>query len=462
MSKIIKSVAFILVLTLAFSIFVGCAKEPVDNASSAVAQGEEVSSNDNTSTESKKPSTTSKNPSANDKTESVTSKTNSVGISPEDWIVDEDDEQWEPTYTSTSSSLGIKQYKNPKNLGLIAYHCSIFWCNSAGGHLTGEDKLWNTPYEAKVKEFTKVVEANYFNQYFLSTSGNTGNMTDLLKEGKLIAEQGGSFWIGVEYNPKKETLRQYEHKLRTILETLEKAGLRDLVNGVHWDEPYWNNATPKDLQDQMKVNYTVFGLRNFPVFGLAEFSDAVPDHNKNGDPMPWVSPEYSKYITDAGFDYYSVDVRDGASNGGGGAYREHSAYLGETVNSGKELYLAYTKRLKKMIGHPFSLWYFPNAYGTKTWDSPEADEDYCIAHLEFFAEELLKEEYPGGLALYTYHTHTQSHGKVGLQERIPLREDLRGYAYYPHQEKWEKYFKLVKEYRKKFDSVKYKYVKLDV
>ncbi len=458
--------ALLLTCILGFSILAGCSKTPVNNGSSNITASEDDTQSQTTSEESKtqsntskKTSATNKNSSTNSKTESTESKTNSVGISDEDWILDEDDEQ-ETSGTSSTQSSGIKQYKNPKNLGLIAYHCSSFWCNSAGAELA--DKVFGTPADARLKEFKQVVEAKYFNQYFLSLSKPTGNMDQLLVEAEIIAKAGGSFWIAISYDPSTETLRQYEQKLREVLEELEKHGYRDLVNGVHWDEPYYNNYSLQDLQDQMKVNYTVFGLRNFPVFGLAEFSDATPNTNKNGDPMPWVSPEYSKYITDAGFDYYSVDVRDGASNGNGGAYRQHSEYLGETVKTGKELYLGYTKRLKNLIGHPFSLWYFPSAFGTKTWDSPAADEDYSIAHLEFFAEELLKEEYPGGLALYTYHTHTQSHGYVGLQERIPLTNPDGSYAYYPKQEKWTRYFDMVQKYRIKFDAIRYKYVKIDV
>lgn len=362
--------------------------------------------------------------------------------------------QWQIETTSTffrdtedakvsaqTPSADIKHYKNPKNLGLVAYHCSLRWCDTYG-----------TDDASRLREFTEIVEGKYFNQYFL---GN--NISDILIEAELIAKAGGSFWLGVGYDPKTETLKQYEEKLRTLLDAIEKAGYRDLVNGIHWDEPYWNCNDPKDLQDQMKVNYTVFGLRNFPVFGLAEFSDATPDVTQNGDPMPWVSPEYSKYITDAGYDYYSVDVRPGASNGNGGAYRQHSEYLGETVTTGQELYNGYTKRLKKLIGHNFNLWHFPCAYGTKTWDGV-ADEDFCVAAFEFFAKDVLDEDYAGGLAVYTYYTHTTTHGYIGLKERIPIKDEFGNYTHFPESEKWPNYFKLLQEYCQKFNSIKPKFV----
>lgn len=285
-------------------------------------------------------------------------------------------------------------------------------------------------------------------------------MDNVITEAKLIAKAGGSFWLFVGYNPKKETLKQYEEKLRGILDMLEQAGCRDILNGIHWDEPYYNNYTPKDLQDQMRINYSVFGLRNFVVYGLPEFSEVNPRENKNGDPMPQISAEYSKYITDAAFDYYTIDVREGKSNGG--AYDFYSRTLGVTINSGKDVYIAYKNKLKKDIGHKVSLWHFSCAYAMPTWASGTADEDYCVANLQFLAEDVLNDEYGGGIALYTYYTHNQSHGRTALQERIPIKDKNGNYTRFPNKEKWERYFKLVRVYRDIFSSVKHTRIKLSV
>ncbi len=456
-----SSLALILAFILAFSVFVGCSKTPADNGSSTITTSEDATESETSSTESKNSSTESKNSSTTGKNSSNESKTASAGISPEDWAGDEDNGNTEETKTSSTTSSGIKQYKNPKNLGLVAYHCSVFWCNSAGAELP--DKIWDTPYEDRLEEFRRVVEAKYFNQYFLTADNGDDNawlndMDIVVEEAKIIAENGGSFWLYVNYNPQEETLKQYEEKLRGILNTLEKVGCRELVNGIHWDEPYYNNYSLKDLQDQMRINYTVFGLRNFPVFGLSEFSEVSPRTNKKGDPMPQVTPEYSKYITDAGFDYYSVDVRDGANNGG--AYNYYTNLLGTAINSGKGVYWAYEDKLELDIGHNFNLWHFPCAYAMPTWAGTTADEDYCIAHLEFMAEDILNENYGGGIALYTYHTHTQSHKRVALQERIPLKDKNGNYLYYKNQEKWEDYFKVVKKYYDIFTAKKVKYINL--
>lgn len=430
------SLALMLAFVVAFCVFTGCSSKPDAPVSSTITVSE-------TANQEKPSSTTSK-------TASTESKTTSVSTG----------SKTESKLQSTVSS-SVKHYKNPKNLGLVAYHCSVFWCNSAGAEL--EDKIWDTPYEDRLEEFRRVVEAKYFNQYFLTAVNNDDNvwlndMNIVVEEAKIIAENGGSFWLYVHYNPQEETLKQYEEKLRGILTTLEKAGVRDLVNGIHWDEPYYNNYSLKDLQDQMKVNYTVFGLRNFPVFGLSEFSEVAPRTNKKGEPMPQLCPEYSKYITDAGFDYYSVDVRDGANNGG--AYGHYTNLLGTPISSGKGVYYAYEDKLELDIGHDFNLWHFPCAYAMPTWAGTTADEDYCIAHLEFMAEDILNENYGGGIALYTYHTHTQSHKRTALQERIPLKDKDGNYLYYPNQAKWEKYFKVVKKYYDIFNSKKVKNINL--
>lgn len=210
-------IALILTLIMAFCVFTGCSKTPSDNVSSAIA-GENDNRSENASTESKNSSTTGKNSSTTSKNSSNESKTASAGISPEDWLGNEDNDIPEETKTSSTTSSGIKQYQNPKNLGLVAYHCSVFWCNSAGGHLTGADKLWDTPYDDRLKEFTRVVEAKYFNQYFLTADNGDDNkwlndMNIVIEEAKIIAKNGGSFWLYVNYNPKKETLKQYEEKL---------------------------------------------------------------------------------------------------------------------------------------------------------------------------------------------------------------------------------------------------------
>jgi len=411
MNKVFKIIAGILVLILSLLSVVGCSKKPIENASSGIAQTTE-------------------------------SKTESADV---------DDENL-PELSSTADS-GVKRYKNPKNLGLVAYHLSIYWCDSYG-----------TDYESKLKEFTEVVEAGYFNQYFLhaTNADNDGlnDMGNVLTEAKIIAKNGGSFWLYVDYDSKKETLKQYEEKLGAILDALDAIGCRDLVNGVHWDEPYYNNYSLKDLQDQMKINYTVFGLRNFPVFAIPAFSEVEPRTNKNGEPYPQITPEYSKYITDAGYDYYSVDVRDGASNGG--AYSFYTEVLGVPITSGRDVYYAYEDKLKLSIGHDFNLWHFPCAYAMPTWAGGVAEETFCTAHLEFMAKDILNEKYSGGIALYTYHTHTHSHGRTALQERIPIKDKDGNYTHFPRQVKWENYFKLVKEYNKQFSSFKPDFVKLDV
>lgn len=425
MSKNIKGVALILTLVLTFSFFLGCSKRPLNNPSSSITQSEDTKTSSVVSTESKKESSESK-------TSSVVSKTSSKNTSSKNF-----------QRTSSTTSSSVKVYKNPKNIGLAAYHLSLQWCDSYG-----------IGYEDQVREFTEVVEAKYFNQYFLSTMDWERTLTEV----QIIAKNGGTFWLYMGFNSNYETEEKYKNLVQWVLDDLEAIGCRDLLNGFHWDEPYYNNYTLEDFYTQTKINYTVFGLRNFPVFGLSEFSDIYPQTSKNGNPMPHVTPEYSQYITDAGFDYYTVDVRDDAYNGG--AYGYFSNMLGTAINSGKEVYYAWEDKLKRDIGHDINLWHFPCAYAMPTWASGTADEDFCIAHLDFMAKDVLNEPYPGGIALYTYHTHYQSHGRIALQERIPIKDENGNYTHFPEKEKWERYFKLVKRYYDIFGSHRPDYVAL--
>jgi len=425
MRKNIKISTFALVVVLAFCTFVGCNKQPLYSPSSSLTQSE-ISSQKETSSVSSKPTSTSS------KTASTESKTVSVNLG-------------RPVSSKTSSTVSssVKVYKNPKNIGLAAYHLSLKWCDSYG-----------VGTESQVKEFTEVVEAKYFNQYFLSTLDWEKTLTEV----QIIAKNGGTFWLYMGFNSNYETEEKYKNLVQWVLDDLEKIGCRDLLNGFHWDEPYYNNYTLEDLHTQMKINYTVFGLRNFPVFGLSELSNIEPQTSKNGNPMPHVTPEYSKYITDAGFDYYTVDVRENAANGG--AYGYFSSMLSTPISSGKEVYYAWEDKLKRDIGHDINLWHFPCAYAMPTWAGGVAEETFCMAHLEFMAEDILNEPYPGGVALYTYHTHTQSHGRTALQERIPLKDKNGNYTHFPQQVKWESYFEMVKKYYNIFSSTKTTLVKL--
>ena len=138
MRKAFAAVSLILVCVFCFTFFAGCADVPEVNGSSNVASGEEVQgggeaiqsenrgdgeSNDAASKDSssKRHTTVSRPASSDNKTSSFAGfvDTNSYG----DGSEDEDE-------GTTSYSSGIKQYKNPRNLGLFACHLSLFWCNS--------------------------------------------------------------------------------------------------------------------------------------------------------------------------------------------------------------------------------------------------------------------------------------------------------------------------------------------
>ena len=106
-----------------------------------------------------------------------------------------------------------------------------------------------------------------------------------------------------------------------------------------------------------------------------------------------------------------------------------------------------------------NIWYFPTTFEWNTLNGKKADEEFCMAHLEFMAANLLKEKYQGGLALYTYYRHS-THKTVAFAQHCDIKNEKGEWARYPEFAKWTKYCDLLRKTRAKFDSVKAKAVDL--
>ena len=344
---------------------------------------------------------------------------------------------------SVSVSSSLKVYKNPNTPGLGCFHFN-----------TGTCEAYGTDTESKFREFTQVVEAGYFNTYLL------GAGTNLIRAAKIVAENGGTIWLSAgRFDSKSSTIEVWGENQKYYLDLLKKEGLYDLVNGYYWDEPIWHGQTNDDFLTQSEYIYKNFGLRNFPVFACGEFSgsEGNPSIGVEADQMRKLAPYACKYITDAAYDSYSVDVRDGAPNAN--KYAEWTnAVGGKPITDGKSYYVQYKNHLKELINHPVNYWYYPTAYKTYLWGGLKglqyADEDFCIAHVEFMAEDVLKEEYAGGLILYTYYDY---HGKyTGFASHCDVKDKDGNYLIYPDAEKWPNYCNTLRETTKKFNTVKVK------
>lgn len=338
---------------------------------------------------------------------------------------------------SATVSTTIKQYKNPDSVQLGCYHLSLRWCDTYGEDL-----------DSRIREFTEIVEQKYFNTYLLDAT----NSEYLLLEVPIIAESGATFWLFFgNYNSTNETIEAYTERVRLVIDTLKAKGFGDLINGVMWDEPIWNGQTNEDFLKQSEVHYKVFGLRNNPVLAMGEFSDS--HGNADGsDNSKKISRAACKYITDIGYDSYSIDVRDGVVFPQD-KLNQWSGAIGKPVTDGKSYYVAHKEYLKEYVGHDVNWWYFPCAYAYPTVQGGVADEAFCMAHLNFMVEDLLKDEFPGGVVVYTYYTHS-THKRTGLNQYIPFKDEFGNYTHYPETEKWHDYFKLLQDTCEKLNSKK--------
>jgi len=332
---------------------------------------------------------------------------------------------------------------------------SMYWCDSYG-----------TSFEDREREFRENVEAGYFNTYFLNV--NDLGKGYLLKEIEIIAKHGYTFWLAMDkFNSSSEiytfdeALEYHRSQLEMIINAITKMGYRDNLMGMIWDEPIWNGQTNKDFLAESEMFYKKFGLRTFPVFATGEFSGIEGNLETPSEMMGKVAPEALKYVTDVAFDSYGVDVRleDKYVNGAqAGRYSAWADELGVEVKNGRDYYIGYKQLLKKRVGHDVNIWYFPTAYNWPINNGGEADEEFCIAHLKFMAEDLMKEKYQGGIALYTYYAHQDN--RISFAQRCDIKDKRGKYTRYPEHEKWEKYCKVLRETKIKFDSTKAKTVNL--
>lgn len=351
---------------------------------------------------------------------------------------------------SVSKSETIKQYKNPGTYMIGCYQLRMGTLDAYGADI-----------KSRAKEFEDTVKQGYFNTFLLSYDPTT-----LVYELPIIAENGGTYWLGIgrlntgdndTAAQKEEKYKAYEQKVQEAVNYVKKLGYYELLNGFYYDEPIWTGQKNEDFLKQTEINYKKFGLRNFPVFATGEFSDEegnAPNLGVEADQMKKVLPESCKYLTDVAFDSYNIDVRPEAK------YTEATFERWETktgnlheCTTGMDYYIAYKKRLLNYIGHPANFYYYPCAYGTKNVQgglTGLADEGHCTAHAEYMAADLLNDKSGGGIIMYTF----PSGSAFGLDQKLPIKDKNGFYTMYPEVEKWETYAKALQNIRKKFDATK--------
>ncbi len=429
MVKRILSVILAALMLCAF--FASCGEKKPADASSKKTKSEQTSS-EKIETSSVMASSEIKTSSvASEKQEQETETSSKKGVNRK------------PTSSSTTSS-DIKVYKAPKDTVMMGcFHLAPEWCDHYGA-----------TEELRYREFREVVNEGYFNTYLLHLGPY------LLEAVKIVAETGGTVWIGCHrYNSKNQTIEEYTQYVKEYLDLLTEHGLRDYVLGWWWDEPIWNGQSNADFLAQSEVNYKVFGLRNFPVFATGEFSDVEGnDIGVEASQMGKLVTAAAKYLTDIAYDSYGVEVRDGYTHPKD-RIENWQKKISPNIVDGKSYYTEYKKILQKHIGHDANFWYYPCAYvvplGGGLNGLAYVDEGYCKGHLEFMAEDVLKEKHPGGIILYTYYNFVASTGKdyPGFAEKMDL-SDKYGYKLYPETEKWEDYCNTLRTLTTMFNNTK--------
>ena len=299
-------------------------------------------------------------------------------------------------------------------------------------------------------EIEDIIHNGYCNNLILGVGDlQYDRITDLL------IKYNVSFWISAwnYYDSQYSTIEDYLKKFSYLDKIRDNAKLWDLFLGFHYDENIWRGQSNADFLAMTKAFYEKYGKRNFPVFATGEFTGYEGNQNQiNMDAanMKKINPAALKYVTDVAFDSYSVDVRDGYSNG---TYIEKLGLTYPNIKDGRSYYEEYTKILLELFDHDVNVWYFPCAYTTRLWSGGTADEYYCIAHLKFFANLLKKQKNQGGIVLYTYSQFNQK--EIGLSKHLIVKnKENNKQLLYPEHKKWKNYSTLFKDITTQFRNTK--------
>ena len=331
---------------------------------------------------------------------------------------------------------------NPtKAISIGSYHFHPRWTKNYGDSL-----------EKRIEEFEDVMKSGYFNSIIVEVTYLNND-----EFWRVIFENDAVVWLNI-YDYFVSEKEDYDTWFKGFVEPLKtlKANKErwDRFQGFHFDEPVWRGQKNKDFLEMSKNLYETYNKRIYPVFATGEFTQSEGNQLQlqiSGDQMRKVIPSSLKYVTDVGFDSYSVDIREGAPNPG--VIERAHAEFPEVVDV-KSYYLVLCDNLKKVVGHDVNIWLYPCAYTTSLWGGlngqGRADEEYCLAHLEFFRELLLSQEFKGGIDLYTYKNNASKPVEQGLVSFLDVKNENGEQYLFPEIPKWEKYSKRLREICEEF------------
>ncbi len=330
------------------------------------------------------------------------------------------------------------------------------------GFSTDTAKSYGTSREASLQEMEDVIAAGYVNS--LSDRGNFKH--DDYWE--IVIKYDLTVWYSefALFDSTKKTIDQHFKALYDEVDNYIKPYPErwERFNGFWFDEHIWRGETNEDFVTVTKTLYQKYGKRTYAVVATGEISGIEGNEDLIGtsaDEMNKMLGSSFKYVTDAGFDSYGIDVREGAPNNDI-AHRYQDEMPG--IYDGKSYYREYTDLLTRLVDHNFNLWYLPCAYTCSVAGGlngiKKADEGYCLAHLDFFYNELENKQYAGGLMLYVYGLSEKSEnaGTRGLKYHLVVEEDDYAsediYKLHPETDKWKRYSQRLRQIVNNYNSKK--------
>ncbi len=440
-----RIIAALILAVFALALLCGCKNDKRENASSGVT---EIETSSVVTTESA-PYKIEDNKSSSKKEESKKEESKKEeSKKPVSWSEKEENEN--------SSKIEVVRPGSTQSGSVkvnLAHRRTVVFCGMSG---STANSYGNTLDDA-LQEINDVSAAGYVNA--ISTR-------DLCKEDKfwdIVIKNDLTVWYSAWdiFNSAEQTLEEYMKPIYNIVDNYIKPYPErwERFSGFWYDEKIWRKETNADYITETKHVYQRYGKRTYAVLATGEYTSIEGnDIGVTGDQMRKMSREAFQYITDAGFDSYGIDVRDGAPNGNIKTYYKN---VSEKIVDGKSYYREYTRILLELIDHPVNLWYLPCAYTTSIKGGlnglRKADEAYCFAHLNFFYEELQNYDYPGGLMLYVYGLSQESEdgGKKGLKYFLEVKnENGEGYKIHPETEKWTYYSSLLRNIVEEYNTEK--------
>ena len=439
-----KIFSVLLVCAVSVTFFCACGdKEGLINSSgipsseaaySEVETSSETSSNTSNKTsseESSKLSTSSKDEKNSSEKGNSTSSKIEVGIS---------SNETNSENTSSKSEEIRKGIKPSEALQIGAFHFNPKWTTNYG-----KDE------HARMLELKNVLKAGYFNtlQVELPYAANQ-------KMWEICLENDVSVWILLYsyFDSSEETIDEYISEVDKAVSVIRSnPEWWDNFCGFAFEESIWRGQTNADFLTESEALYKKYGKRNHVVLATGEFTGVEGNELQLGvsaDQMKKMLPSSFKYCTDVAFDSYSVDVRTGAYNG---SIINNTAKELPGVVDGQSYYRELTKLLVRLAGHSVNVWFYPCVYTPGLWGGGRADEDYCLAHLEFFDLLLAEQDYQGGLMLYTY-TQFSDANEIGLQSHLVVQNLEGDILLRPNQEKWYRYSTRLGEITTKYKETK--------